>query len=133
MVNDNQTGATRPVIKIATVILRLLGMRPKFSTWYHGTISRANGESIQREGLKSDVYGTARGRPYYILASDKDDAAWWAGPHGAIATVKVPHDQAAEYLTGDPMEARRIDRRLLSGINKPIPPAMISVEYVDDR
>jgi hypothetical protein len=120
-------------MKIPKVILRLLGMRPKFSTWYHGTLSRANGESIQREGLKSSVYGTGRGRPYCTLASDKDDAATWAGRHGAIATIKVPHDQAAEYLTGDPMESWRTDRRFLSGINKPIPPDMISVEYVDDQ
>jgi hypothetical protein len=118
----------------------------QFSEWFHGTPSAEKGRSIAANGLTSNAYGEQYGRSNYTLTTRKDEAGYFAGKHGAVATVRVPHDQASDYLTADPHEHRvikappgsglpdSVSGPHLSGIHKPIPPSMVHhVDYIDQQ
>jgi hypothetical protein len=93
----------------------------QFSEWYHGT-RREKAEGIAQSGLTANAYGVRKSRHgndehHFVLTTNKSEAADYSGEKGSVVTVRVPHDQANDYLT--------LPNWKRTGLHQPIPTNMI--------
>ena len=96
-------------------------------TWYHGT-TRERARSILRDGLTARYYGVSHGKAYNVLALHRRKAQDFGV---AVIEVRIPAELAAEYLTGDPAHPDR--EPWMTGINKPIPPGMVTISTAEEQ
>jgi hypothetical protein len=94
----------------------------QFSTWYHGTQTSGQAESIRANGLQS---GLSTKMPYMTLARDRSEAAGWAGPDGHVVELHVPDESRASHLTSESDSNGMLGPARLSGIKQHLPPSMV--------